>query len=84
MDNLSTQTKQYLLMTTVVVAGILLWSSSKVDKTVKLPTQKTAVPRTEGQKSGFPSQEGEPDYQPASQTNKGKAPSYSQNSNLGK
>ena len=80
----STREKQKAVMTAVVVGGLLLWSISRINNTPTLPMPKRAVPRTEGQKSGFPKQENLPNYQPATESNQGETPSYSQTSNLGK
>ena len=80
----SDRQKQMAVMTTVVVGGLLLWSISRINKTPLLGIPKDAVPRTEGQKSGFPKQKNLPNYQPATESNQDKTPSYSQTSNLGK
>jgi hypothetical protein len=68
----------------VVVGGLLLWSMSMQTSLPELLGMKTAVPRTEAQKSGFPSQENLPDYQTAIESNAGQTPSYSSNSAFGK
>lgn len=80
----STRDKQRAVMTTVVVGGLVLWSFSRINDTPLLAMPKDAVPRTEGQKSGFPKQEDLPNYQPATLSNEGETPSYSQTSNFGK
>lgn len=68
----------------VVVGGLLLWSASMQSSLPQLLGLKDAVPRTEAQKSGFPSQENLPDYQPAVESNAGQMPSYSSVSAFGK
>ena len=68
----------------VVVGGLLLWTMSMQTSLPKLLGMADAVPRTEAQKSGFPSQENLPDYQPAVESNAGATPSYSSNSAFGK
>lgn len=67
-----------------VVGGLLLWSISMQTSLPALLGMKDAVPRTEAQKTGFPSQENLPDYQTAAQSGEGQTPSYSTNSAFGK
>lgn len=72
------------IVSAVVVGGLLLWSVSTQSSLPVLMGLKDAVPRTEAQKTGFPSQEKLPDYQPAVESNAGMMPSYSTNSAFGK
>ena len=81
---LSNRDKQTLVLSTVVVGGLLLWSASRQTSLPELMGMGTVVPRTEGQKTGFPEDDNLPDYQTAVLSNEGDTPSYSQTSNLGK
>ena len=83
-SRLSNREKQTTLISAVVIGGLLLWSASKQSSLPPLLGMGTVVPRTEGQKTGFPSQKDLPDYQTAVLTNEGEAPSSAQNSNFGK
>ncbi len=83
-NRLSNRERQTLLVSSVVVGGLLLWSASRQTSLPKLLGMADAVPRTEGQKAGFPAQEDLPTYQPATESNAGVAPSYASNSNFGK
>lgn len=84
MDSWSSADKRNALLGSVIVGSLLLWSFSRVRDVPVLPTWKDAVPRTQGQKSGFPSKSDLADDQPAVQSNQGEAPSYTANSNFGK
>jgi hypothetical protein len=84
LNRFSSRDQQFALVSAVVVGGLLLWSASTQTSIPQLLGVKDAVPRTEAQKTGFPSQENLPDYQTASLTNEGVMPSYSSASNFGK
>lgn len=83
-SRLSSIEKRNAILSAAVVGGLLLWSISTQSSIPVLMGLKDAVPRTEAQKTGFPSQENLPDYQPAAESNEGQTPSYSSNSAFGK
>jgi hypothetical protein len=85
MDRFSTRDKQTALVSAVVIGGLLLWSASAQNPSLpQLLGMGTVVPRTEGQKTGFPADEDMPTYQTATETNEGETPSSVQTSNFGK
>jgi hypothetical protein len=84
-NRLSSMEKRNALFSVVLVGGLVAvstaWSPLGLPQLLGL---KDAVPRTEAQKQGFPSQEDLPDYQPAIESNAGATPSYTTNSAFGK
>ena len=83
-NRLSNVEKRNAILSAVIVGGILLWSVSKQTSVPALLGLKDAVPRTEAQKSGFPSQVDLPTYQTAVESNAGATPSYTTDSAFGK